>query len=138
MNKFPLEPSYSKALIASLLFEIEERMITLVSMLSTEGIWKKVLRINEEEYNTFVDRQKALLNPSGDHETLLNLYKGWTDSDNSNEYCDYNFINARAMRQTDSIKNQLYDLIRNCNVDVCKRFFKKDHNYELHRKFLSQ
>lgn len=29
-------------------------MITLVSMLSTESIWKKVLRINEEEYNEYL------------------------------------------------------------------------------------
>lgn len=67
MCKFPLEPSYSKALIASLLFQIEEKMITLVSMLSTEGIWKKVLRINEEEYAHFMEKQRALLHPTGDH-----------------------------------------------------------------------
>lgn len=51
MCKFPLEPPYSKALITSLLYGCEERMITLVSLLSTESIWKKVLRINEEEYS---------------------------------------------------------------------------------------
>ena len=35
MSKFPLEPQYSKAVIASALFGVEEKMITLVSMLST-------------------------------------------------------------------------------------------------------
>lgn len=33
------------------------------------------------------------------------------------------------MRQTDSIKNQLYDLVKACNLEVCKKYFKKDHNY---------
>jgi len=46
MSRFPLEPQYSKALITSALFEIPDKMITLVSMLSTETVWKKVLRIN--------------------------------------------------------------------------------------------
>jgi HrpA-like RNA helicase len=60
MCKFPLEPPYSKALITSLLYGIEERMITLVSLLSTESIWKKVLRINEEEYNMYSFNNSAL------------------------------------------------------------------------------
>lgn len=36
-------------------------MITLVSMLSTETIWKKVLKINEEEYNDFNEKSKHFL-----------------------------------------------------------------------------
>jgi HrpA-like RNA helicase len=48
MSKFPLDPQYSKAVITSALFEVSTSMINLVSMLSTESIWKKVLRINEE------------------------------------------------------------------------------------------
>jgi len=39
MSKFPLDPQYAKALITSSLFENEENMLTLVSVLSTEGIW---------------------------------------------------------------------------------------------------
>ena len=46
MSKFPLEPQFSKAVITSALFGVEDKMLTLVSMLSSEGIWKKVLRIN--------------------------------------------------------------------------------------------
>ncbi len=52
-------------------------MITLVSMLSTESIWKKVLRINEQEYEEFVKAQKKFISQTGDHETLLNVYEGW-------------------------------------------------------------
>lgn len=47
MSKFPLEPQFSKAVITSSLFGVIDNMLTLVSMLSTENIWKKVLRINE-------------------------------------------------------------------------------------------
>ena len=53
-------------------------------------------------------QQKSLLHQSGDHETLLNIYRAWTDSDNGNKFCDDFFVNARSMKQTDNIKNQLY------------------------------
>lgn len=53
MCRFPLEPSYSKALITSIIFDVSEKMITLVSMLSTEQIWIKPPRIREEEYKEF-------------------------------------------------------------------------------------
>ena len=46
MSRFPLDPQYAKAVITSALFGVEGPMIALVSMLSTESIWKKVLRIN--------------------------------------------------------------------------------------------
>lgn len=36
MNKFPLEPSYSKSLIASYLMRCDDEMITLVALLSSE------------------------------------------------------------------------------------------------------
>jgi HrpA-like RNA helicase len=35
MSKFPLDPQYSKSLITSVFFDVEEIMLTLVSMLST-------------------------------------------------------------------------------------------------------
>ena len=54
MSRFPLEPQYSKALVTASLFEIPDKMIVLVSMLSSENIWRKVLKINEEEYNEYI------------------------------------------------------------------------------------
>jgi ATP-dependent RNA helicase DHX8/PRP22 len=36
LSQFPLEPSYGKALLSSMLFDCEEDMINLVSLLSTE------------------------------------------------------------------------------------------------------
>ena len=61
MSRFPLEPQFAKCLITSALFEIPDKMITLVSMLSTESIWKKVLKVNEEEYESFLANSKQFL-----------------------------------------------------------------------------
>ena len=53
MCRFPLEPSYSRALIASLVMGCMEDMVTLVSLLSTENIWSKPPRVKEQEYQEF-------------------------------------------------------------------------------------
>lgn len=50
MCKFPLEPSYSKALISSILMGCKNEMLILVSLLSSENIWSKPSKIKEKEY----------------------------------------------------------------------------------------
>ena len=77
MSRFPLEPQFSKAALLSAIFGVEDSMLTLVSMLSSEGIWKKVLRINEEQYEKFINKQMLFLSKTGDHESLLNVYSEW-------------------------------------------------------------
>jgi HrpA-like RNA helicase len=67
MSRFPLEPQYSKALLNAAFFDIPDKMVTLVSLLSTESIWKKVLKINEEEYNDYIEKSKKFFCETGDH-----------------------------------------------------------------------
>lgn len=130
MSRFPLEPQFSKALISSALFEIPDKMITLVSLLSTESVWKKVLKINEEEYNEYIAQTKKFLCETGDHETLLNIYDAWTKCEDPNTYCDENFLNFRALRQADNINLQLHDILTSCNIDSIKKFYRNDPNYK--------
>ena len=47
MCRFPLEPSYSKALISSIMMGCSDEMITLVSILSSENIWSRPPSIKE-------------------------------------------------------------------------------------------
>lgn len=48
LAKYPLEPSYAKALLTSLKTGCHEEMMILVSLLSTENVYTKVSRTNEE------------------------------------------------------------------------------------------
>jgi|JI6StandDraft_1071083.scaffolds.fasta_scaffold02350_6 hypothetical protein len=43
-------------------------------------------------------------------------------------------MNFRAMRQAENIKNQLYEILGVCNIELCKRFYRKDHNYQDHKE----
>jgi HrpA-like RNA helicase len=53
MCRFPLEPSYSKSLISSILFRCTDEVLTIVSLLSSENLWSKPPRIKEREYSEF-------------------------------------------------------------------------------------
>jgi ATP-dependent RNA helicase DHX8/PRP22 len=39
MSRYPLEPSYAKALITSKIMECSNEMSAIVAILSTESIW---------------------------------------------------------------------------------------------------
>lgn len=61
---------------------------------------------------------------------MLNIYEGWIKCEDPNDYCDNNFLNFRALRQTDNIKNQLYDILnKNIKLDLIRKQFLKDPNY---------
>jgi ATP-dependent RNA helicase DHX8/PRP22 len=77
MCRFPLEPSYSKALISALLMRCEEEMVTVVSLLSAENVWARPPRIRAEEYALFEKTLHDFADLDGDHATLLQIYKRW-------------------------------------------------------------
>ena len=77
MCKFPLEPSYAKALLSSILMKCQDEMLTIVSLLSSENIWHKPSRVNQTEFERFESVQKEFLDLDGDHHTLLKIYSRW-------------------------------------------------------------
>jgi ATP-dependent RNA helicase DHX8/PRP22 len=76
MCRFPLEPSYSKALIAAMLMDCEEEMTTVVSLLSSENLWSKPSRVKEEEFAYFETLQREQADLQGDHQTMLSRCTG--------------------------------------------------------------
>jgi HrpA-like RNA helicase len=49
MSKFPLEPQFARTLLAAQEFGCLEDAVTLVSILSSEGVWYRPSRRNAEE-----------------------------------------------------------------------------------------
>lgn len=126
MSKFPLEPSYAKALMSSMVMDCQDDMLTIVSILSTENIWSKVSRHNEKLYDEFLYTQKKLAHDDGDHITYINIYKKWAKKGYSDSWCNDNFLSIRALRQAQSIKGQLRDLIPKIDMKVCKECLAAD------------
>lgn len=104
MCKFPLEPSYSKSLITSKIFGVESKMIALISLLSSENLWAKPPRINEDEYKDFEKKFNEFMDLDGDHETLLKVMKRWERNSYSEYFCKQNYLNSRALMMAENIK----------------------------------
>lgn len=80
MCKFPLDPQYSKILLASSAFNCVEEMLNIISVLSSENIFvypndKKELA--RERHAMFEDKQ-------GDHITLLRVFRAYLQTEKTN------------------------------------------------------
>ncbi|CAG9319735.1 DHX40 [Blepharisma stoltei] len=116
LASLPLEPTYSRCLIASLIFKSYSEMLSLVAMLSTENIWQNVPKMDLENTENAKQAQLQFIDKSGDHVTYLKVFDSWRDNEYSEAWCYENFINARALRQARDIRGQLKTMIKNFRI----------------------
>ena len=107
MAEFPLEPSMSKMLIASVELECSEEVLTVVSMLS---IQTPFYRPKDKQAQADAKRAK-FFQPEGDHLTLLTVYNAWAAAKYSNTWAFDNFLQARSLRQAQDIRKQLLSIM---------------------------
>lgn len=108
MADFPMEPSLSKVLIASVELGCSEEILTIVAMVS--AVQTVFYRPKEKQQQA--DQKKAKFHdPNGDHLTLLNVYNGWKYSKFSSPWCFENFIQARSMRRVQDVRQQLLKIM---------------------------
>jgi len=107
MAQFPLEPQFARVLIASDELGCAESAVTLVSLMSSEGIWYRPSRSNEDEVRRAHHVQSQFMDPLGDHITMLNVYRRWEENGSSPDWCKKNYLHHRALRQARDIRVQL-------------------------------
>ena len=127
--KYPLEPQYSKSLIMSKYLKCQSELLTIVSMLSTENIWKRVTRQNFMEYERLQEKMKEIIRPEGDHYTYLQIYKLWENHNFSSYFAKDNFFNLRALKQTKNIRQQIKDLTKMIDEEKVEKFIEDDPIY---------
>ncbi len=107
MADFPMEPALAKVLIYSVDMGCSDEILSIVAMLSVQTVFYR-----PKEKQQQADQKKAKFHdPHGDHLTLLNVYNGWKNSKFSNPWCFENFIQARAMRRAQDVRQQLVSIM---------------------------
>ncbi|KAL2760315.1 hypothetical protein ACRALDRAFT_2024327 [Sodiomyces alcalophilus JCM 7366] len=107
MADFPMEPSLAKVLIMSVDMQCSTEMLIIVAMLNLPNVFYR-----PKEKQAQADQKKAKFHdPSGDHLTLLNVYNGWKRSGYSAPWCFENFIQARSMRRSKDVHDQLVKIM---------------------------
>jgi len=118
MAQFPLEPQFARVLIAANELGCADDALTLVSMLSAEGVWFRPSRRNEDQVKDAEDEWRRFAHPAGDHTTLINVYNQWQQNGRSPEWCKSRFLHFRALRQAADIRSQLADQLRKAGVTM--------------------
>lgn len=107
MADFPMEPSLSKALIASVDMRCSDEMLTIVAMLSVQTVFYR-----PKEKQQQADQKKSKFHdPHGDHLTLLNVYNAWKLSRYSDPWCFENFIQKRQIGRAKDVRQQLVSIM---------------------------
>lgn len=132
--QFPLDPPSARALLASKDTQCTLEAIIVLSLLSTSGT-VLLEPVAPDMRDTVKDVRSKFRHPSGDHLTLLNIYRTYEDilrgasyeinggSGNNGgrhaakDWCTRHFINERALKEARDIANQLSQICQKLDVD---------------------
>ena len=114
MSEFPLDPQLSAVLIASGRWECGNEAVSIVAMLSVPNVF---MRPSEARKQADAAHEQ-FAHVDGDHLTLLNVYhayksamEGGASERGASQFCWDNYLNERALKQADSVRSQLCQLM---------------------------
>merc|ERR1719341_2064753 len=116
MAQFPLEPQFSRTLLAAEELGCAGDALTLVSILSSEGLWFRPSRQSTEHVEAADEAHRQFTHSLGDHLTLLNAYRAWEENGGKAEWSKANFLHHRALRQARDIRGQLCDQLKSSGI----------------------
>lgn len=132
MSEFPLDPQLSKMLIVSPAYNCSNEIVTIVALLSVPNIF-----LRPKDAQRLADEAKArFVHPEGDHLTLLNAYFAYKSEKGDAKWCYDNFINYRAMKSADDVREQLIRIMKRMNIPLISTDFASKNFYTNIRKCL--
>ncbi|CAL5357756.1 unnamed protein product [Camellia sinensis] len=119
MSEFPLDPQMSKMLVFSQEFNCSNEILSISTMLSD------------------TDETKARFGLiDGDHLTPLNVYHAYKQNNEDPSWCYENFVNQRALKAADNVRQQLVRIMVRFNLKQCSTDFNSRDYYINIRKVM--
>ena len=104
MSEFPLDPMLSKMVITSCTkYNCAKDILSIVSLLSVPNIFHRPREAQVEADSA----KKKYVHQDGDHLTMLNAFNAFSMKQMNPDYCWENFLNYRALKQANDVRNQL-------------------------------
>lgn len=130
MSEFPLDPQMSKMLVVSPEFNCSNEILSITAMLSVPNCF-----LRPREAQKAADEAKACFaHIDGDHLTLLNVYHAYKQNNEDPNWCYENFINSRALKVANNVRQQLTRIMTRHNLKLCSTDFKSHEYYPNLRK----
>jgi len=121
MAQFQLEPQFARALLVAGELDCAGDALTLVSMLSTEGVFYRPSRTDKDQMCAASMAHRNLFDHMGDHTTLVRIYEEWKDNGCSAEWCKRNYLHQLALLQARNIRTQIHDQLNRVHVRLQDR-----------------
>ncbi|XP_062269325.1 ATP-dependent RNA helicase DQX1 [Platichthys flesus] len=115
MSELPLEPSLAKALIAACEYDCVDELLTIAAMLTAPSCFMAVESSREE---AAVTHWRSLMHPEGDHMTLINIYKAFTEHNRDESWCTTNFLSPASLRLAAVIRAELLEVMQRIELPV--------------------
>nr|KYP47596.1 putative pre-mRNA-splicing factor ATP-dependent RNA helicase [Cajanus cajan] len=130
MSEFPLDPQMSKMLVVSPEFNCSNEILSVSAMLSVPNCF-----VRPREAQKAADEAKARFGHiDGDHLTLLNVYHAYKQNNEDPSWCYDNFVNHRALKSADNVRQQLVRIMSRFNLKLCSTDFNSRDYYVNIRK----
>ncbi|KAL1457833.1 hypothetical protein WDU94_008024 [Cyamophila willieti] len=112
MCMFPLDPRFSRIILSASEFGCLDEVLSIVALLSAESVLQFPAHKVEEAQASHRKFQSNL----GDHITLLKIFRVYNNISKKKEWCYENYLNSRNIEYAASVRDQLVDLCRRCNL----------------------
>ncbi|XP_046467981.1 ATP-dependent RNA helicase DHX33 [Neodiprion pinetum] len=113
MSLFPLDPRFTKVILASAEHRCLDEALTVVALLSGESVF--VEPPNKREKAAAAKARFA--SPEGDHVVLLNVFKGYATTSQKKLWCHDNFLHHRNLEYATEVRKQLAVLAERANLE---------------------
>jgi pre-mRNA-splicing factor ATP-dependent RNA helicase DHX15/PRP43 len=114
MSEYPLEPTLAKVLLTSTQHSCTAEAATIVALLSVPTIFMRP----KDQAKAADEAKSKFAHEDGDHLTLLNAYTMFINRQMSTDWCYHNYINFRAIKQANDIREQLIRIMEKQNITI--------------------
>lgn len=117
MAALPVDPKFSRAILASRDLGCSQEVIDIVSVLSVSS---KLFTSNDADA---VGARDKFRHPSGDHCTILNAFRAYQEASSATgagvrPWCAANSLNERSLSEAMEVRRQLRQICRRVGIDV--------------------
>ncbi|XP_046640656.1 ATP-dependent RNA helicase DHX33-like [Daphnia pulicaria] len=114
MAAFPLDPRFTKLILASKELGCTEEIVSIVALLSADSIMINATAQREQANNV----RAKFASSEGDHMTLLNIFRAFRTAKQNRNWCFENFVNYRNLLYAVEVRKQLAELCERMNIPM--------------------
>ncbi|XP_014488584.1 PREDICTED: putative ATP-dependent RNA helicase DHX33 [Dinoponera quadriceps] len=113
MARFPLDPRFTKVILASVEHRCLEEALTVIALLSAESVFMDSAAKRAQATKA----RERFASPEGDHVTLLNIFRQYQSTKQKKSWCHENFLHYRNLQYGSEVRQQLAALAERANLE---------------------